>query len=205
MVPISIPAATTVELIYTNGAWKLIGSNEVITNTAWSLTRNSGGADAKLGHIDSRAIQFISNNQHVGRLGGNNNILFGLLSGENLSQTTSSGSYYNIAIGNDALKTTSSATYNIALGHGAMFMATGGATGIAIGSAALNNQAAGALENIAIGYSSQPATTSGENNISLGRQSLFKNTTGSYNLAIGFNALFNNISTNCSTESVSML
>jgi len=130
---LAIAPAVTVELFYSNGGWKQIGNSLSIASTAWTLTGNSGGAGAKFGHIEPHAIQFISNNQHVGRLGGNNNILLGLLSGQSLSQTTSFDSDYNIAIGNDALKTTSSAVFNIALSYSAMAEATGGTTGIAIG------------------------------------------------------------------------
>ena len=196
---LTIPPNITAEFTYSGINWQLIGSNESVTNSAWGLFGNEAAVGAKLGHTDNRPIQFISDNMHVGRLGGNNNILLGLRSGNNLSQLANPGSYKNIAIGDDALKTASSATYNIAIGHNAMAEATGGGTGIAIGGSALNKQAPGALENIAIGYSSQAATTSGTNNISIGRQSLFGNTTGSDNIAIGWNALLNNITNNGST------
>ena len=196
---LTIPPNITAEFTYSGINWQLIGSNESVTNSAWGLFGNEAAVGAKLGHTDNRPIQFISDNMHVGRLGGNNNILLGLRSGNNLSQIANPGSYKNIAIGDDALKTASSATYNIAIGHDAMALATGGGTGIAIGGSALNKQAPGALENIAIGYSSQAATTSGTNNISIGRQSLFGNTTGSDNIAIGWNALLNNITNNGST------
>ncbi len=195
---IAIPPATTVELFYSNGAWKQIGSSQPLNSAAWSLTGNTGAVNAVLGHTDNRPLQFMVNGQHVGRLGGNNNILLGLQSGSFLS-LNSPGSANNIAIGNTALAISEASTYNIVIGHNAMSEATGGSTGIAIGGSALNKQANGALENIAIGFSSQPATTSGANNISMGRQSLFKNTTTSFNVAIGINALMNNVYADRST------
>ncbi len=170
--------------------WLKLGSR----NDLWSLSGNSGTDGAKLGHLDFRPLQLVVGNQHIGRLGGNNNILLGFNSGNNLSQTEDFGSHNNILIGNDAMAIATAGTNNIALGHSAMSEATGGITAIAIGTSVLRNQAAGASDNIGIGVSALRQTLTGTYNIAVGRQALYFNTTGSRNIGIGFGALeWNNI------------
>lgn len=165
--------------------WRKLG----FENLGWKTTGNFNSLGAKLGHIDQIPLQFIVGDQHIGRLGGNSNILFGLNSGDNLPQTENLSAYNNIVIGNNAMLTATVGTNNIALGNNAMVNATGGSTGIAIGGGALGNQATGALENIAIGFSSMAANTTGSSNLAFGRQSLWANTIGSNNIGIGFGAL----------------
>jgi hypothetical protein len=51
--------------------WRKLGFEK----SGWLTTGNYNGIGAKLGHMDNIPLQFIVNGNHVGRLGGNSNIL----------------------------------------------------------------------------------------------------------------------------------
>jgi hypothetical protein len=167
--------------------WRKLGSSD----DYWSQSGNSGAEGAKLGHLDYRPLQFIVGNQHIGRLGGNANILLGLNSGNSLPITDESGSANNVVIGNGAFALAATGNSNIVIGNGSMGQATGGNFGIGIGDGALYSQAPGAVNNLAIGTFSQYYTTSGNENLALGASSLYRNVANSRSTAIGHLALQN--------------
>ena len=64
---------------------------------------------------------------------------------------------------------------------------------IAIGASALSVATAAQGGNLALGYESLKATTTGISNMGIGAWSLWKNTEGSFNAAIGAGALYSNV------------
>jgi hypothetical protein len=136
----------------------------------------------------------------------NNNLVFGIGAGANITQAetiaigrasmgNSTGGYLNIGIGLNTLYY-ATGSYNIALGGLAMQQTTTGEKNLAMGYQALFQNTIG-NENFALGYFTLNANTSGSSNIGIGANSvLTQNTIGSSNIAIGSSSMTTNISGN---------
>lgn len=99
-----------------------------------------------------------------------------------------------LVIGNQALQN-NSAAYNIAIGNNSLKSNTTGQSNIAVGYEALKTQTTG-YSNTAMGYQSMLVNTTGFDNSAYGWQSLLANTTGYFNNAFGNWALMSNVNGN---------
>lgn len=121
----------------------------------------------------------------------NNNVFIGEQAGKNNTTGTN-----DIAIGSFALDGSSNSFYNIALGQDALGSASlSGGYNIGIGNFSLQSNAGGG-DNIALGQNSLGANTSGIRNISIGNYSMDANANGSYNTTLGFETLGENVAGN---------
>jgi len=139
----------------------------------------------------------------------NNNLVFGIGAGANITQAetiaigrssmgNTTGGYLNIGIGLNTLYY-ATGSYNIALGGLAMQQTTTGEKNLAMGYQALFQNTIG-NENFALGYFTLNSNTSGSSNIGIGANSvLTQNTIGSSNIAIGSGSMSTNISGNLNT------
>jgi len=106
-----------------------------------------------------------------------------------LTTATTGTSYYNVAVGIDALKLNTSGYGNIAMGFRALSTNTSGRFSVAIGYNALRFLETGNDGSTAVGTDSCSAVTTGIYNVGFGGSSISSVTTGSYNTAIGYGAL----------------
>lgn len=196
LLPIYIQPNTTVELIYSNGAWKMIGSSEEVRNIAWSTTGNEN---------INPSINFIGTTTDADVVIKRGGVLSGLL-GSALNSTSwgisalnkdNTGSS-NTAIGVDALKRNASGYDNTALGTSSLTSNIGGWRNTAIGRAALVNNTEG-NNNTALGHASLFYNITGNQNTAGGAFSLNINVNGNYNTAFGYAALIANTSGNNNT------
>ena len=178
LVPVIIPANTTVELIYSNAAWKQIGSNEAVTNAAWGLKGNAGTDTSVnfIGTTDFMPLAFGVNNQRTGLIDLRANVALGFLSMTSVNTYTDE----NTAIGAGSLSKLASGTKNTAIGVSTAGNLVAGSYNVAIGSAALFYD------------------TQGDESVAVGPYALFKNKNRYGNTAIGAYALLNNASTTTS-------
>jgi hypothetical protein len=175
--------------------WRKLGFEK----TGWLTTGNFNSIGAKLGHNDDIPLQFIVNNQHVGRLGGNSNILFGLNSGANLPQIENISAANNIAIGNNAMIQSTIGMNNIAIGDSALAkigyqttLSTQGIANIGIGSKALFKNQWG-RDNTVIGNETMYATQIGNGNTVIGALAMRSITNSTNNTVIGYSAGLNSL------------
>jgi|GEM_PF-496299 len=167
LLPVTIPAGVTAELMYSNGNWKLIGSSEATTNTAWGLKGNTD-TDTSINFIgttDNKPLAF--------RL---NNIPSGILSAD------------NVALGLRSLSSAKSSRYNTAMGAYTLYFDTSGQLNTAMGFAALSYNINGS-KNTAIGAQALQTNSFGNDNTAIGYQALGFNGSSSDNTAIGSNAM----------------
>ncbi|MBL7702716.1 MAG: tail fiber domain-containing protein [Ferruginibacter sp.] len=165
-----------------------IGSSALAKNTttsgntaigAFSLSKNISGS-----------FNIASGN---GALSDNTSGSYNAANGAFALQSNTTGQS-NIAMGYSALKNNNNGSYNIAIGHEALNSNAAGFSHIAIGTAALHSTV-NDTRNIAIGDSASynfNGTYPGIRNIAIGYKSLFANTTGENNSAIGNEALMSN-------------
>jgi hypothetical protein len=128
------------------------------------ISEGSGSRPTNLVIGDTRALATISGTG----VSGQNNIAIG--SGSLIAAT---GTYRNIALGNNVmpLVTSNGSNNNIGIGFDVL---TSGTTGL--------------VNNIAVGNSASYAAVSGDNNIAIGTEALFSNPNQSNNIAIGLRA-----------------
>jgi trimeric autotransporter adhesin len=217
LVPINIQPGTTVELIYSISAWKLIGTNEPTSTTAWSRSGNGGTIDYVnnyIGTTDAKPVRFIENGGPAGLLdAARGSYFFGGGAGFNtLPGTTGNSGFGNLtlfktttgsnntAIGSHSLFSNLQGSNNTALGVLALHKDTAANEAVAIGAEALHwNQAR--FGNTAVGAkalywntftnTSPILASQGLNNTALGYSALLNNRRGSSNVAVGFNSLSN--------------
>ena len=110
-----------------------------------------------------------------------------------ISDSGNSSSYYNTALGANALNHATTGGENTAVGWDALYSNTTGAYNTAIGPDALFEDTTGGT-NTAIGLWTLYNDTTGSDNTGDGGYALFSNTTGYYNTAGGLYALAHNTS-----------
>lgn len=191
LVPMSIPASTTLELIYSNGAWKQIGSSEAVTNTAWGLNGNNASLNNFIGTINDAPLLFKTFNNEAGGLGRWGNVTLGTARTNNFFSLASSGSVQNTAIGNAALQNNSVMYANTAVGFGASQNNLTGHSNTALGHSALNSNKNGAYA-VAIGKDALLNDTAAEQTVAVGGNALYWNNNRYGNTAVGTNSLFYN-------------
>jgi hypothetical protein len=215
LVPIYIQPNSTVELIYSNGAWKLIGTTEPASSSAWGLSGNAGTDTSVnfIGTTDDQPLKFKVNNQPAGFLDANyRNTALGANAFAKFNSNYPASA--NVAIGANALSNDTSGNGNTAVGYYAMEgTKTAGGENTAVGSYTLQNvqgfqnsafgsSAMGNLRtgnfNTALGAYAFNNTTSGTGNTAIGVQSMYgggsiTSISGNYNTAVGMFSLMNNV------------
>lgn len=209
-----LPTATTVELFFSNGGWKQIGSSQPISNTAWALSGNSA-TDTSIHFIgtkDDVPLLFKINNKRAGLIDRGDNTAFGYLAMPvpiiDASENTAIGAKAlqslkigtkNTAVGVSAASSLNAGDNNVAIGQFALTADTVGSESVAVGAYALglNQNRAG---NTAVGsfslYNNTNtdlgviSATEGLQNTALGHSTLFNNRKGSGNVAIGYQAAY---------------
>ncbi|MES2775534.1 MAG: tail fiber domain-containing protein [Bacteroidota bacterium] len=176
---IQIPLQTTVELFFSNGEWKQIGSSQPVTGSAWGLTGNAG---------INALTQFIGTTSNADVVFKRDNIQSGLL------ETT----YGSTSWGVGALHKNNYGTNNTAIGISAMAQNQDGSENVATGAFALANNSGG-FSNTAVGKSALATSTEGDDNTAIGTEALFSNTLGDANTATGKFSLYSNLSGNANT------
>ena len=176
---ITIPAQTTVELFFSNGEWKQIGSSQLMANTAWNLNGNVG---------INPALQFMGTTSNADVIFKRNNMQSGLL-----EVTLGSTSW-----GVGALNKNNYGTNNTATGISAMAQNQDGSENVANGAFALANNTVG-WGNTAVGKSTLSANVGGDNNTAIGLEALATNTIGAANTATGVFSLYSNQTGNSNT------
>ncbi len=140
------------------------------------------------GGIDLKGINGISYPTGDSTLGGSIAIGNAALN----AQSTTSGTYDNIAIGHNALKANTTGQYNVALGYNTLAANTTYFGNTAVGYTALAANANNG--NTAFGYRALAANTNGSINTALGENALLGNTSGTSNVAVGAGAMMSNTS-----------
>ncbi len=143
-----IPPATTVELFYSNGGWKQIGSSQSINATAWSLRGNSGTDTAIhfIGTSDDKPVLFKIDNKRAGLLDKADNTALGYLAMPAITIDAAE----NTAMGAKSLNKLVTGTKNTAVGVSAASSLKSGDNNVAIGQFALTSDSAGS-ESVAVG------------------------------------------------------
>ena len=205
-----LAAGTASQVLLGTGVW-----GSVPTNTAWSLTGNSGTTAGTnfMGTTDNQAIDFRTNNiiktrfttkgqietlntgqsVFVGEGAGANDDLsnnINVFVGYQAGNTNTTGND-NVGLGYRALQLTTTGSYNTAMGSNAMRSNTTGYDNIGVGNSALDVNTTG-YNNAAVGANSLGSNTTGHNNSALGRTALYSNTTGYHNTSVGSLSLYNN-------------
>ncbi len=113
-------------------------------------------------------------------------------SGESKPTTFHGAEYVSVAIGNNCYPNpTAGSYYNVALGRNALSKATTAAQSCAIGDSSLQNVTAGNYNN-ALGFGCLNGIETGSYNVAIGHQTLFYNHNIIGNIAIGYRAMFGN-------------
>lgn len=167
------------------------------SNTAWTLTGNSGTSSATnfFGTTDNIDIVFKRNNSRAGYIGdpntagGNKNTSFGA----NSLNAAGTG-IRNTAIGSNVMPVNTSGQLNVSIGDQSMFLNTDGSANTAIGVGALYSNISG-KENVALGRNTM-VFNNANNNTGLGFASLRSNVSGTNNIAIGHQAGYNELGNN---------
>jgi hypothetical protein len=205
LVPINIQPGTTVELIYSISAWKLIGTNEAISTTAWSRSGNGGtidGLNNLFGTTDFKPIRFIENGHPAGYMDARSgNYFFGNAAGGSMQAIGNTTGGDNTAVGSYALVSDTAANGTVAIGAGALFYNQARLGNTAVGSYALFNNtftnstpilATQGLHNTALGNSALTSNRRGSGGVAIGFQAAYSDTAANGIVAIGRNALYTN-------------
>lgn len=169
---------------YSGSGWKLVGSDNFITN----------GTDPQPASFNITGTGVIGQDLVI------NGINFGK-GGSSVTSNTISGyrsliyntiGFANTAGGFYALANNTTGSYNSAFGAQSMYSNTTGAKNVGIGFDALISNTIG-VENTALGTHSLYSNTDGNDNTAVGFNSLNLNTTGNNNCVLGSAALFNNL------------
>jgi hypothetical protein len=195
LVPIYIQPNTTVELIYSNAAWKIIGTNEPSSNTTWGLNGNAGLDTNKfIGTTDNNMLLFKVNNVNSGQLGysNKNNTSFGVGSLPKLTNPTYAY-FENTAIGDFSMGESKYGLDNTAVGYRSLSL-NNSVGNTAIGAYALLNSING-QENTALGFYTLE-NNNGYNNVALGTRAMVFDTSGNENIAIGAHTMYNSKNSN---------
>lgn len=194
-----IPPATTVELFYSNGGWKEIGSSQPINNTAWRLTGNTATDTALhfIGTADDKPLVFKIDNKRAGLLDKGENTSLGYLAMPSVNINAAE----NTGMGARSLNKLLTGTKNTAVGVAAAAALKSGDLNVAIGQFALATDSVGS-ESVAVGGYALGLNQNREGNTAVGSFSLFNNTNpdlgvisaiqGLHNTAVGYQSLFNN-------------
>lgn len=194
-----IPPATTVELFYSNGGWKQIGSSQPINNTAWRLTGNTATDTALhfIGTADDKPLIFKIDNKRAGLLDKGENTSLGYLAMPSININAAE----NTGMGARSLNKLITGTKNTAVGGSAAASLKSGDLNVAIGQFALATDSVGS-ESVAVGGYALGLNQNREGNTAVGTFSLFNNTNpdlgvisatqGLHNTAVGYQSLFNN-------------
>jgi len=202
LAPINILPNTTVELIYSSAAWKLIGSNEPLSATVWSRTGNGGtidGVNNLFGTTDNKPIRFIIDNYPSGLMDA---VKYNYFIGDGAGFSNGLG-IDNAGFGSRTLRNNISGDYNTAVGSLALSGNKGGSSATAVGYNALGSDTA-ADGTVAIGASALYYNMARQGNTAVGTTALYNNCNpvfgpinsnqGLANTAIGYTALYNNVS-----------
>jgi hypothetical protein len=156
----------------------------VATTGANNVFVGVSAGEANVAGTDSIAIGYQAMQNYSGSDGLN--IAIGSYA---LTTATTGTSYYNVAIGYEAMKLNTSGYNNVAMGWGALKSNTSGRFSTAIGYNALRSMTTGNDGSTAVGASALDQVTTGIYNVGVGGSALAAVTTGGYNTAMGYNAL----------------
>jgi len=156
----------------------------VATTGANNVFVGVSAGEANVSGTDSIAIGYQAMQNYSGSDGVN--IAIGSYA---LTTATTGSSYYNVAIGYEAMKLNTSGYNNVAMGFGALKSNTSGKFSTAIGYNALRSLTTGNDGSTAVGSSTLDQVTTGGYNVGVGGSALAAVTTGGYNTAMGYNAL----------------
>ena len=187
-------AATPTALGTVYGSMTTSGASPYLTALGYNAGAATTGArnvflgvsagQANVSGPDSIAIGYQAMQNYTGADGGN--IAIGTSA---LSTATSGSSYYNVAVGYEAMKLNTSGYNNVAMGWRALLNNTSGRMSVAIGYNALRSLTTGNDGSTAVGASALDQVTTGIYNVGCGGSAIAAVTTGSYNTALGYNAL----------------
>ena len=199
LVPIYIQPNTTVELIYSSAAWKLIGSNEAASRSTWSLTGNTltNGFLNFIGTTNNEPLLFKINGADAGGVGRNQNVTLGDGRNNNFFNSVYNvyeGPIANTAIGYGSLKNDGIMYGNTAIGAGALSLNTTGNYNAAMGWNSLVNNKTGDYA-VAIGFNALASDTLAYEGVAIGSQALTWNNGRRGNTAVGAKSLFHNSKT----------
>jgi hypothetical protein len=156
----------------------------VATTGANNVFVGVSAGEANVSGTDSIAIGYEAMKNYSGTDGLN--IAIGSYA---LTTATTGSSYYNVAIGIDAMKLNTSGYGNIAMGFRALSNNTSGRFSVAVGYNALRFLTTGNDGSTAVGSDSLTAVNTGVYNVGCGGSTGGTITTGSYNTLVGYGAL----------------
>jgi len=156
----------------------------VATTGANNVFVGVSAGEANVAGTDSVAIGYQAMKNYSG--GDGLNIAIGSYA---LTTATTGTSYYNVAIGYEAMKLNTSGYNNVAIGVGALKSNTSGRVSVAVGYNALRSLTTGNDGSTAVGASALDQVTTGIYNVGVGGSALAAVTTGSHNTALGYGAL----------------
>jgi len=134
------------------------------------------------GYLNTVAIDSLTD----GKTGGGSVFL-----GHNAGTNDDGIDNYNVAVGEDALKTNTSGIFNTAHGYQALYLNSTGAYNTAIGKSSLRSNTEGG-NNTASGTHALFSNSTGQGNTANGASALHTNSTGNYNTVLGGGADYNN-------------
>ncbi|PCI29041.1 hypothetical protein COB55_02870 [Candidatus Wolfebacteria bacterium] len=170
-----------------------IGSG-VLGSASYAPSAGADGgtpANIAIGYLAGSVITTGTGNTAIGQnaLNANTTSAYNIALGDDALGSLSTASHRNIGIGNWAGLNLTAAGDNVLIGHHAAAGAALGSQNIAIGTDALGGPSNTAAANIAIGYQSLDANSTGVRNTGIGHQTLSAITINNDSTAVGFNAL----------------
>lgn len=158
------------------------------TKTLFNVSKLAIGLSATSSYsLDVNGKIAINGEQTIYNAGALNGNFVGTLYLGNGGGSLTSGAYYNMAMGKEALYSNTSGNTNVAIGVGAMYTNTTGEQNFGMGFHALYGNTSG-QQNLGIGTYALVANTTGNYNVALGNVALFYNTIGSGNVSIGYDS-----------------